>query len=321
MKYKIRAGYNMFNKGSGLLNEKIELKNVINKCEEYLTKLGHQLVNNNADWNIYLRLNSGKLEINDTINRGVRAYVYQDSIAYGKAIDIVTAISTLGFKYHGVKFKTKGYGLSSSPRNSILLFCCFNDNGIDYTLFNADKMAKAIVEGITGESVDKLYQTVYDGVDYGLVYNYQDYIKNYPMFKDMTPDEALEYFVKEGMGLAHKGKDTFDVHFYVEQYPELSKTFGANYKAYYTHYMQHGYFEHRNAYNSVNTKDFGERKIKVIAKELPLHIDAGKGYGVDGYVYSGDELTIIFVRDSYGLVANKNRWINISTKCVKYIGG
>ncbi|MCI6782727.1 MAG: hypothetical protein MR594_03730 [Lachnospiraceae bacterium] len=90
--------------------------------------------------------------------------------------------------------------------------------------------------------------TVYNGVDYSAVYDYDYYTKKYSDVKNaFGNDEAavLAHFVNYGMAEGRQGKKTFDVNFYRNQYADLRAAFGKDLKSYYMHYMTSGKKEGR----------------------------------------------------------------------------
>ena len=71
----------------------------------------------------------------------------------------VNAIASLGFKNRGVKRSLTLYFLRKTKSPAMLIECCFVDDKDDTTLYNADKMARAIVKGITCKDVATLTVT------------------------------------------------------------------------------------------------------------------------------------------------------------------
>lgn len=93
--------------------------------------------------------------------------------------------------------------------------------------------------------------TVYNGVDYRLVYDYNYYVKKYPdIAKAFKGDEeaVLQHFVNYGMKEGRQAKETFSVNIYKRNYADLRSAFGNNLKSYYMHYISNGYREKRKAY-------------------------------------------------------------------------
>ena len=92
--------------------------------------------------------------------------------------------------------------------------------------------------------------TVYNGVDYSAVYDYNYYIqKNADVNKAFGGDEnaVLKHFVNYGMKEGRQAKATFNVKYYKSNYKDLQKAFGSNLKLYYTHYINNGKKEGRTA--------------------------------------------------------------------------
>ena len=92
--------------------------------------------------------------------------------------------------------------------------------------------------------------TVYRGVNYGDVYDYNYYLNNYPEIQNSVGDDdvaVLEYFVNTGMSRGHQAKETFDVQSYKNANADLRSAYGSNLKSYYMHYINYGKAEGRVA--------------------------------------------------------------------------
>ena len=86
--------------------------------------------------------------------------------------------------------------------------------------------------------------TVYKGVNYKRVYNFDYYMKRYPAVKKQCggdPKKAIRYFVTKGMKKQHQAIASFDVRSYRYGNPDLRKSYRLNYRKYYLHYMRKGY--------------------------------------------------------------------------------
>lgn len=107
---------------------------------------------------------------------------------------------------------------------------------------NEGRTATAAEEAIVGI-------TVYDGVDYSAVYDYQYYIDANPDVKAACPTDALalEHFVKYGMSEGRQAIESFNVYTYMNNYTDLQQAFGNDLAAYYQHYMNYGIIELRTA--------------------------------------------------------------------------
>ena len=90
--------------------------------------------------------------------------------------------------------------------------------------------------------------TVYNGVDYSAVYDYNYYIKKYSDIRKVFGNDdaaVLAHFVNNGMSEGRQGKDSFSVTSYRNQYADLRAAFGNDLKSYYMHYMTSGKKEGR----------------------------------------------------------------------------
>ena len=90
--------------------------------------------------------------------------------------------------------------------------------------------------------------TVYEGVDYSEVYDFEYYSSHNPdvvAVYGMDPQAVLGHFVRFGMAEGRKGNSSFDVFSYRNQYGDLRAAYGSDLKAYYIHYIRFGKAEGR----------------------------------------------------------------------------
>lgn len=117
------------------------LKKIVAKCNAI----------ENVKYHISIHLNAGGKKAKDGKTTGTEVLVYSStSKAKEAAQNVVNEISKLGFKNRGVKFSKTLYVLKKTFAPCMLVEACFVDDYDDYELYNADKMAQAIVKGITG---------------------------------------------------------------------------------------------------------------------------------------------------------------------------
>lgn len=186
LKINVHAGHNPAGKTAcgavGILNESTEDRIVKDKVIATLKAQGHTVrdctVDNGtsqndilnkivakcnaspADLDISIHFNSGAKDIcGDGNTAGTEVFIYSStSEAKTYAQNIVNAISELGFKNRGVKYSSSLYYLRKTKAPALLIECCFVDDRDDADLYNADKMAQAIVKGITGISTFTTYK-------------------------------------------------------------------------------------------------------------------------------------------------------------------
>ena len=177
MKINIHAGHNPDGKTAcgaiGLIRESTEARRVKDKVMKMLREQGHEVfdctVDNGTsqndvlkkivskcntktvDLDISIHFNAGGILTRDGKTTGTEVYVYSsDSKAKDYAQKVVNSIAALGFKNRGVKYSKSLYFLRNTKNPSMLIECCFVTDPEDVALYNADKMAQAIVKGITG---------------------------------------------------------------------------------------------------------------------------------------------------------------------------
>lgn len=173
----VHAGHSLKCRGaSGLLDEVNEDRKVKNKVIELLRANGHTVYDctddNGATQNANLKAivskcNDHKVDLDVSIHlnagggTGTEVYIYNSkSKAKDEATRIAEKVSNaLGIRNRGVKTSTKLYVLRKTNSPALLVECCFVDNATDRAHWNADKCAKAIVEGILNKSVNEHVET------------------------------------------------------------------------------------------------------------------------------------------------------------------
>ena len=194
MRINVHAGHNPDGKTAcgavGFLKESAEARRVKNKVIALLTAQGHTVydctVDNGAsqadvlnkiavkcnahaaDLDVSIHFNSGAGDRKGNgRTTGTEALIYSPgSKAKPYAQNIVNAISALGFKNRGVKYSSSLYILRKTKAPALLIECCFVDDKDDAALYNADKMAAAIVKGITGRAYAAQTETYKAGTWY-----------------------------------------------------------------------------------------------------------------------------------------------------------
>lgn len=178
MVINVHGGHNAKAPGaSGLLNEVAEDRKVKDLVIARLRALGHTAYDCTDDdgatanaclKNIVARCNSHSADLDVSIHfnaaandpagdgrtTGTEVLVYSASSAAARyAANICAAIAALGFRNRGVKERPGLYVLKHTRAPALLVECCFVDDADDAALYNAEAMAAAIVQGITGQAV------------------------------------------------------------------------------------------------------------------------------------------------------------------------
>lgn len=149
----------------GSLIEKNFTLDIANRLAKLLRDAGHTVVQNRttdvdctpekatqlanssgADFFVEIHLNSFAL----STAKGCEVYYYKgDSKGQKLATDVCKAIAGLGYANRGAKANTGYYVIKNTKMTAILVECCFLSSPEDMARFNADKMAKAIYDGIS----------------------------------------------------------------------------------------------------------------------------------------------------------------------------
>lgn len=172
MKINVHGGHSLKCRGaSGYLDEVNEDRKVKNRVIELLRANGHTVYDctddNSTSQNANLKAivnkcNSHSVDLDVSIHlnagggTGTEVYVYSTSSkAKPYAERIAKNISnSLGIRNRGVKAQKNLYVLRKTRSSALLVECCFVDNATDKAHWNAEKCAKAIVEGILNKSVE-----------------------------------------------------------------------------------------------------------------------------------------------------------------------
>lgn len=108
-----------------------------------------------VDLDISVHFNSGVGDLaGNGKTTGTEVYVYSPSSeARPHAEKVCQAIAGLGFRNRGVKYSKGLYVLKNTKAPAMLIECCFVDDRDDVQLYDCQKMAEAIVFGITGQRI------------------------------------------------------------------------------------------------------------------------------------------------------------------------
>ena len=117
--------------------EGANLQNIVNKCNSH-----------NVDVDVSIHFNA----FNGSAH-GTEVWVYPGGGCDGIAQRIVNNLAGLGYTNRGVKSSSQLYVLNSTSAPALLVEVCFCDSGTDAAIYNCDKAARAIVQGLTGQAV------------------------------------------------------------------------------------------------------------------------------------------------------------------------
>lgn len=210
--------------------------------------------------NTSIHLNACSKSKKDGKTKGVECCIYSEGgLAEYIGNAICRKVSALGFTNRGNKVRTN-LGVLKGIKNggvNILVECFFCDDEDDYILYTklgADKIGKAIAEGIVGhdikEQTPKSTNYILDGVDYSKVFNPSYYaLKNSDLKKIYGNDEKqlFTHFLIFGMKEGRIASPDFNVSVYKERYIDLKEAYGNNLPEYYKHYCTFGFLEGRKA--------------------------------------------------------------------------
>lgn len=179
MRINIHAGHNPDGMAAcgavGLIRESTEARAVKDRVVAQLTAMGHTVhdctCNNGTnqqdvlkrivaacnahevDLDVSIHFNAAANPEPDGQTTGTEVLVYsKTSKAVPWAQQIADSISALGYRNRGIKERPGLYVLKHTRAPALLVECCFVDDPDDVAIYNADRMAAAIVAGITGQA-------------------------------------------------------------------------------------------------------------------------------------------------------------------------
>ncbi len=181
MRINVHAGHNADGRTAcgaiGFIRESTEARRVKDAVVGMLRQLGHTVydctvddaagVSDNlrqiiakcnaheVDLDVSIHFNSGARDASGNgRTTGTEVFVYSPSSAARTDAEIVCrAIAQLGFQKRGVKYSTGLYVLKHTKAPAMLVECCFVDDRDDVQLYDCQKMAEAIVYGITSQRI------------------------------------------------------------------------------------------------------------------------------------------------------------------------
>lgn len=125
-------------------SQNANLANIVKLCNAH-----------SADLDVSIHFNAAANDPSgDGKTTGTEVLVYSGtSKATTYAAAICARIADLGFQSRGVRERPDLYVLKRTKAPALLVECCFVDDADDVAIYDADAMATAIVQGITGQTV------------------------------------------------------------------------------------------------------------------------------------------------------------------------
>ena len=173
-KMNISAGHNPDGKiasgAIGIIKESTEARNVVSHMVKFAKAEGKTVYDctcNNGTGQkdvlkkICAKCNQHKVDLDISIHfnsfngsaKGVEVIYVNKKVASVAASVAKSVSSKLGIVNRGIKYRDNLYFLNNTASPAILIECCFVDNKEDVSKYNAEKMAKAIIEGIIGKTI------------------------------------------------------------------------------------------------------------------------------------------------------------------------
>lgn len=168
-----------------------------------------------------------------------------------------------------------------------------------------------------------LCKSVYNGVDYSLVFDAKEYISRYADIKAAFGNDsgaALSHFVNNGMKEGRVGRASFDVRYYKNEYEDLSKAYGNNLQSYYFHFMQAGIKEGRRgslSYDPYSYLGYNPKLYKTYSKDFlglyKYYINYGQNAGQKAE-YNDSQYRVNFYKYDNNIAEN----VLISSQTIKF---
>lgn len=191
MKIAVRGGHNFSVPGSrGIIDETTEDRKVKNAVIKYLRIAGHEVmdvtspdsentvlsdleygVNKANDWGAELFVSCHFNNAYDHYEGAIGTEIWTYSENFKEAVGVNCKMAELGFINRGMKHSTGLFELRKTNMKSMIVETCFVEASKDVELYRslgADRIGKAIAEGIHGSSInDSAEEPVQTG--YGIV--------------------------------------------------------------------------------------------------------------------------------------------------------
>lgn len=142
----MEVGSKVIKKLRNLGHEVVEcLPKSANSLRDSLHRRTRQANNHNCDVFVSIHFNAYGQDANGT------EVLYISPAGKRIGEPVLAEIAKLGFRNRGMKYRTNLHVLRATRMPAILVECCFSDSWTDMNRFNSEKMADAIVKGLTGK--------------------------------------------------------------------------------------------------------------------------------------------------------------------------
>ncbi|MGN0496596.1 MAG: hypothetical protein ACI4GW_10255 [Lachnospiraceae bacterium] len=168
----------------------------------------------------------------------------------------------------------------------------------------------------------KTSTTVYNGVDYSAVYDYNYYVTHHKdIWKVYGLDDtgALAHFVNYGMKEGRQGCEEFNVTYYKNRYVDLRNAFGKNLLLYYKHYMTSGKKEGRDGKKACTSIVGSVTKLNGVDYSAVYNYTYYLNkYGDIMKAYNGDDIAALTHFVNYGMKEGRQGCANFNVTSYAY---
>lgn len=170
--------------------------------------------------------------------------------------------------------------------------------GNDFRSYYYHYMNYGYKEGRIATGVTRMQgaNTVYNGINYAAVYNFNEYLDRYGDLRaifSLDENGAMAHFINHGMSEGRMGNNSFDIRSYYNQYVDLRNAYATDFRPYFIHYINFGRNEGRI------TSGVTVRNGNVSTLD---GVDYSKVYDYDIYRNNYADLRDVFGTDEWGLL-------------------
>jgi len=179
-----------------------------------------------------------------------------------------------------------------------------------------DKIGREACPYDYGDAPAPVYPTVYKGIDYADVYDFEYYVNAYSDVKNAfgkNANSALAHFVNFGMQEGRQAKESFSVQSYRNEYADLRAAFGwNNLVAYYNHYLFNGVREGRHGTGCNTLQNPIHVLFNVDFSPVYDYYYYNSHYPDLAYAFGGDDMSLLIHFLSHGIYEGRQASANFN---------
>lgn len=293
--YIHRRGHNFQAKGAvGIIDEVVEADKINKAISKWFDIAGVRHIDaspSNCDSNTDLRYgvniansNNATLFFSIHLNKAYSSYngaIGSEVCVHSnlpEADRVLSKLQALGLRNRGQKIRKDLYELNMTNMKAMIIEVCFCEATEDVAIYRrvgADGIAKAIVEGILGRSIQGGNSTPQNKEDYKMVL----FSEEYYVYANKDVADAInkgvfktgyQHFVEHGKKEGRLALPTIPKEFcegdYLELNPDVAKSLNENMRSGVDHFVRWGWREKRKV-NKNDTQEVVNERLKQLEKE------------------------------------------------------